>query len=123
MYEQDYIMRLIHEMVRMFLKLFFNIDEEKNEEILVEESSSGEKYDPLMELLNQGMINEAENLLYEELDPADKEDLKIGLLFYEKLSRLSPEVLEASDYTGEEIKEGIQHLLSLYGYENMGEIY
>lgn len=123
MYEQDYIMRLIHEITRMLIKLVFNIDEEKSEEVIVETSGLGEKYDPLLELLNQGKINEAENLLYEELDPADKEYLKIGLLFYEQLSRLSPEVLEASDYTGEEIKQGIQHLLSLYGYENIGEIY
>ena len=123
MYEQDYIMRLIHEMVRMFLKLFFNINEDKDEEIIVEESNLGEKYDPLMELLNQGKINEAENLLYEELDPQNKEYLKIGLLFYERLGRLSPQVLETSDYTGEEIREGIRHLLSLYGYEDMSEIY
>lgn len=123
MYEQDYIMRLIHEMVRMFLKLFFNIDEAKSEEIIIEESGLGEKYDPLLELLNQGKINEAENLLYEELDTNNKDYLKIGLLFYERLSRLSTEVLEASDYTGEEIKEGINHFLALYGYEHMGDIY
>lgn len=123
MYEQDYIMRLIHEITRTLIKLIFNIDEEKNEEIMIQTGGLGEKYDPLLELLKQGKINEAENLLYEELDPANKEYLKIGLLFYEQLSRLSPEVLESSDYTSEEIKEGIQHLLSLYGYENMGEIY
>lgn len=123
MYEQDYIMRLIHEMVRLFIKLIFGIDEEKSEEIIINESNSGEKYDPLLELLRQGKINEAENLLYEELDPNNKEDLKIALLFYERLSRLSPTELEMSDYTSEEIKEGIQRVLTMYGYGDMGEIY
>lgn len=123
MYEQDYIMRLIHEMVRLFIKLVFGIDEEKDEEVIINESSSGEKYDPLLELLSQGKINEAENLLYEELDLNNKEDLKIALLFYERLSRLSPTELEVSGYTSEEIKEGILRVLAMYGYGDLGEIY
>lgn len=31
--EQDYVIRLIHEVVRALLKLLFNIDESKEEEI------------------------------------------------------------------------------------------
>ena len=32
MFEQDYIMRLIHEMVRTVMKLVFGLDEEEEEE-------------------------------------------------------------------------------------------
>ena len=33
MFEQDYIMRLIHEMVRAVMKLVFGLDEEDEEEV------------------------------------------------------------------------------------------
>ena len=35
MFEQDYIMRLIHEMVRTVMKLVFGLDEEEEEELRV----------------------------------------------------------------------------------------
>ena len=40
MVENDYYMRIIHEMVRMWLKLLFNIDELKEEEIIFEEKEN-----------------------------------------------------------------------------------
>ena len=38
MVENDYIMRLTHEMVRTWLKLLFGIDEEKEEETMLKRS-------------------------------------------------------------------------------------
>ena len=35
MFEQDYIMRLIHELVRTFLKLIFNLDIDKKDTIAI----------------------------------------------------------------------------------------
>lgn len=120
MYEQDYIMRMIHDMVRMQLKLFFNIDEKTEPDIiLMEDLHTGEKYDPLQDLLRRGEINDAENLLYEMIDPSRPEDLKLALLFYEQVSRIAPDVLEASDYSQEEIKEGIERILRMFGREAM----
>lgn len=44
MVENDYYMRIIHEMVRMWLKLLFNIDELKEEEIIFEEKENEDLY-------------------------------------------------------------------------------
>ena len=42
MFEQDYIMRLIHEMVRTVMKLVFGLDEEEEEELRVLDTMSAD---------------------------------------------------------------------------------
>ena len=66
MVKQDYLMRLIHEMVRTIMKLIFNIDE-KTVDIEQELKETSDLYGRLLKLADAGKINEAENLLYEQL--------------------------------------------------------
>ena len=57
MFEQDYIMRLIHEMVRTVMKLVFGLDEEEEEELRVLDTMSadnGEKLNELIDLADEG---------------------------------------------------------------------
>ena len=75
MIENDYMMRIIHEMVRMWLKLLFNIDEVKEEEIIFEDLDSQQLYQKLRLMAEDGQINEAENLLYEHLQSAGQQRL------------------------------------------------
>ena len=86
MYEQDYIMRVIREMVRMILKLIFNIDTEKVTEDILDRESEREKLHKLLELIENGKINDAENRLYELLDKGDSDSLKLALIFYSYLN-------------------------------------
>ena len=58
MVEQDYIMRIIHEVVRTFLKLVFHIDADKQEEIKFEDSQAEDVYGKLRTMADQGEINE-----------------------------------------------------------------
>ena len=84
MFEQDYIMRLIHEMVRTVMKLVFGLDEEEEEELRVLDTMSadnGEKLNELIDLADEGKINEAENRLYDLLEDKDPDALKIALAF------------------------------------------
>ena len=67
MVENDYYMRIIHEMVRMWLKLLFNIDELKEEEIIFEEKENEDLYRRLRLMAADGKVNEAENLLCEHV--------------------------------------------------------
>ena len=67
MVKQDYLMRLIHEMVRTIMKLIFNIDE-KTVDIEQELKETSDLYGRLLKLADAGKINEAENLLYEQLE-------------------------------------------------------
>ena len=68
MVENDYVMRIIHEMVRTLIKLLFGIDEVKEEELNFEAQESGDLYRRLRQMAKDGKINEAENLLSDVLD-------------------------------------------------------
>ncbi len=121
MVEQDYIMRLIHEMVRSMIKLIFDIDEEKPELVLSEETSR-DNFNKYIALADEGKINEAENLLYRERDTENQECLKVALLFYSHINDFSDEKLEECNYSRVEIKDGIDDALQDFGYNGFAGI-
>lgn len=118
MVKQDYLMRLIHEMVRTIIKLIFNIDE-KTVDIEQELKETSDLYIRLVRLADAGKINEAENLLYEQLENGQTEDLKAALGFYDHLNDYTEEFLDKADFSREEIKSGLVSVLRMYGYEGM----
>ena len=63
MFEQDYVMKLIKEMVRAILKLLFNIDTESPTVELLENKEEQETLENLLDMVDAGEINEAENRL------------------------------------------------------------
>lgn len=113
-------MRLIHEIVRTVLRMFFDLNEEK-EEIQFTEPKLSENYNSYIRMAGEGQINEAENLLYEELDEDNPECMKQALLFYDYINEFTDEQLEQANYSREEICEGIQSVLRIYGYTGMVE--
>lgn len=123
MYEQDYIMRLIKEMVRAVLNLLFHIDTESQ---LEEQLKDTEQKTVLEELLNradEGDINGAENRLYELMTDRKAESLQMALLFYSYLNDKDDDFLKAHDYSREEIKEGLKAIMSDYGLDGMAEAF
>ena len=118
MVKQDYLMRLIHEMVRTIIKLIFNIDE-KTVDIEQELKETSDLYIRLVRLADAGKINEAENLLYEQLENGQPEYLKAALGFYYHLNDYTEEFLDKADFSREEIKSGLVSVLRMYGYEGM----
>lgn len=65
MFEQDYIMRLIKEMVRAILKLLFNIDTDSPSTDLLKETEDKAMLESLMNMIDDGRIDAAENKIYE----------------------------------------------------------
>lgn len=124
MVENDYVMRIIHEMVRTLLKLLFHIDEVKEEEVVFENKDSDDLYRRLRLMAKDGKINEAENLLCEHLDVREDpklENLKVALFFYDDLNGRSNEYLEKCGYSREEIREGIRSVMIRYGYGELAD--
>lgn len=120
MFDQDYIMRLIKDMVRMLLKLLFNIDTESP----VTEQLSDEAvqvYESLLDLIDQGNINEAENQIYELIEDRSMEHLQMALLFFDYLSSKSDEFLQEHNFSRNEIKEDLKDIVSKYGLDGMVE--
>ena len=67
-YQQDYVMRLIKQMMQAIAKIMFKKKKKEEEEIsdsFLTTSSDGSGDIDLFDLADSGRINEAENLLYE----------------------------------------------------------
>lgn len=123
MFEQDYIMRIIKEMIRAVLKLVFHIDAVSPEEEMVEDEVRLENLKKLIDMMNNGDINEAENRLSEWTASGQQEDLLMGLVFYSRLNEKTDDFLEAHQYSREEIQEGLEALIAQYGLEDLSEVF
>lgn len=123
MFEQDYIMRQIKEMVRVLLRLIFKIDMETASSQLLDEAEDKATLDLLLELVDSGNIDEAENRVDEMTEDCRNSDLKIALLFYSHLNDKSDEFLEAHNFSREEVKEGIKDLTSKYDITGMDGLF
>lgn len=123
MFEQDYIMRLIKEMVRMFLKLFFHIDTAAPTAEVLCETEERKVLDNLLDLVDDGNINEAENKIYELTLDGNMRNLEIALLFYSYLNDKTDDFLERNNYSRKEIKEGLEDVISRYGFGGLTDLF
>ena len=118
--EKDYIMRMIKEMVQVLFSLVFGkkyVSVELEDENKYEVSGNTLKY--FFDMIDQGDINEAENLLLEDLDYINKEEVISAAFFYQYLSQKDDDFLRRNDYTKEEVLFGFKQLLEKSGYEDL----
>lgn len=123
MIEQDYIMRLIKEMIRAILKLLFNIDTENPTAELMDEKEDQDALERLYDLVDSGNINEAENQIYEMTSGGDMRSLEIALLFYSYLNEKDDDFLAEHDFSRDEIQSGIKDLNERYGLSGMVDVF
>jgi len=121
MLQDDFIMRIIHEMVTTLLKLIFHIELGENEELNFKDQETASNYLELLALIQAGKINEAENKLLDELDSDDMEHFKMALMFYYHLNQIDFNFLEEHDYSKNEITDGLRYVSKVYGYDSMAE--
>ncbi len=121
--EKDYIMRMIKEMVSVLFsillgKQYVSVDEERKNGYEV----SGTDLNDLLDMIDNGQINEAENLMLDDIDYSDKKGLAAALLFYQYLSEKKKDFLQDHDYSDEEILEGVKQVLKKAGYGDIVKI-
>lgn len=116
--EKDYLMRMIKEMVRVLFSLLLG-KQYTQVDVAPENkySVSGTYLDDLKKMIDCGKINEAENLLLENLNYNHKEELAAAVLFYEYISRQEESFLEAHEYSLEEAMDGLKQIVKNSGYE------
>lgn len=122
-FEQDYVMRLIKEMVRTILKLLFNIDKESPTVELLEDKEEKEVLGNLLDMIDAGKINEAENRLYDLINEADMNSLKVALLFYSYLNDKTDDFLEVNGFNRNEIKLGIEKVVDSFGLSSIAKTF
>ena len=116
--EKDYYMRVVHELVRTLIRLVFRKDIDKDEEKTVPLEVL-EQYKRLTDMIDDGQINEAENLLLDGMEADSRAYFELTLLFYEKLNAKTDEFLEEHDYSREEVLDGIKYVVDFYGYGSL----
>ncbi|WP_026663000.1 DUF6483 family protein [Butyrivibrio proteoclasticus] len=121
--EKDYIMRIIKEMVRVLFSLMLGkkyvaVEMERDNGYEV----SGRKLAELLEMIDRGEINKAENLLLESLDYSDKNSIAAAAMFYQYLSEKGEEFLIEHDFSREEVLDGISRLMRQAGYADVIDI-
>ena len=121
--EQDYIMKMIHQLIEVLLGDIFKGKEKVLEENINKSEKQTEKYSELKYLVDNYNVNQAENLLFKNIDINNIEDFKLALLFYQYVNGKDNEFLQKSNYTREEIEQGIKDISKKYGYENIVDLF
>lgn len=116
MFEQDYIMRQIHEIIRVLLNLVMGKNGGETEEHRLLNEEQQQMLHRLCGMVDAGEVDAAENLLYERF-PAY--GLNMALLFYRHLNEKSDEFLEEHGFSRREIVTGIRDITRQAG---LGEI-
>lgn len=121
MLENDYILKQIEMSTKFLAKLIFG-KESPEYKLQYDEIANAKPIDllclTLRRMIDEGEINEAENLLYENIErEARAEYLEIAIDFYDRLSKLSADRLDECDFSRAEIFEGLENVKRIYGIE------
>lgn len=118
--EKDYIMRIIKEAINvlfsvLFGKTYVSVELERENHYQV----SGQDLNGLLEMIDNGQINEAENLLLSQLDYRNQQEVAAAALFYQYLSEKEERFLKQHNYSQEEILDGLKQLMKQSGYDGL----
>ena len=119
MFEKDYILRIIKAGVKTAVALFAgkdaveSDDDTANYNITISEDELLEFM--IKKYLNEGKVNEAENILFEVIETRKtKKNLETALFFYKKLSEWDDMKLLEYNFSKHEIQQGLKDIRKLY---------
>ena len=121
--EKDYIMRVIKEIARVLFSLMLG-KQYKSVELPDENKYevSGKALEEFEKMVDEGLINEAENVLLESIDYTQKEEVLAAILFYQYIGEKDDDFLEAHNYSKEEALDGIKRLAEQQGYGDISSL-
>ena len=120
MFEQDYIMRLIHQVIWAMFKLLFDIDiDAPGERLPVTRDRDKQTLDRLTALVDAGRVGEAEDIVFEIADNADAADIPLVLTFFLRLNDRTDAFLEEHGFTREELADDLNAILKKYSLDGM----
>ena len=122
-YEQDYILRQIEILMQGIRRVFFGKREKGAAAFAVSGALPGALwYTRVLERLEAGDVNGAENLLFALMDPAEPQGLLAALDFYNRLRRIPEERLLESGFSLAEVEQGLLDAAAIYGLDLGGPI-
>ena len=121
MITEDYIMRMIKDFTTMLLALAGKGRSDlykTEEEMRVSLAETPTLLQNLSALIEEGEINKAENLLFDEVDFENPEDFILAVRFFDTLNEKDNDFLESHDYSREEILEGLRDIADKFGIDS-----
>lgn len=119
MFEDEYIIRLIKSGIKAAVALFGGKDAVKSD-INIENYNMIISEDELLEFMikkyiNEGKVNEAENILFEAIElRTTKKNLETALFFYKELNKWNEAKLLKYNFSKLEIQQGLKDVRKLY---------
>ncbi|HIZ07739.1 MAG TPA: hypothetical protein IAA08_07380 [Candidatus Eubacterium avistercoris] len=122
MVKQDYLMRMINDLITGMAKMLFHTDIREDEELDFQSDTLGEQFKALLDLADEGKLEEALEEMDRILDQGHMESLKMALYFFEYLNRMDEDALEAKGLEREDLQEKILEAADRFGYRSMAEM-
>ena len=114
----DWLLKQINVVSEFLQKLFTDMETSRKLNENEEYQKDSFEFERLLEnLIEEDRINDAENILFEKLETNNLMYATIATRFYEKLKGLSDEKLQKSNYSRDEILQGLNDMCDMFGLE------
>ena len=121
MFEQDWILRQIHEMTKIIAHVMFNSEVSSTVAELPQEKR--DLADDLINRLKSGIVQEAVGDVNRLADDSSRDNLILGLEFYSSLSDMDEDFLEANGYSLFRARKDFEVFAEKFGVQQMTELY
>lgn len=123
MFEQDYIMRQMYQIIQALMKTVFKIDSPSPSTELIKDMETRKIADDMLKDIDNGKIAEAEEILFSLIQNRTLDNLLTGIVFYSYLNEKDDVYLEMNHYSRVNAKNSIKRLLSEYGLKYMENLF
>ncbi|MBS5361067.1 DUF6483 family protein [Finegoldia magna] len=114
----DWLLKQINVVSEFLQKLFTDMETNRKLNENEQYQKDSFEFERLLEnLIEEDKINDAENILFEKLETNNLMYATIATRFYDKLKGLSDEKLQKSNYSRDEILQGLNDMCDMFGLE------
>ena len=114
----DWLLKQINVVSEFLQKLFTDMEKGRKLNENEQYQKDSFEFERLLEnLIEEDRINDAENILFEKLETNNLMYATIATRFYDKLKGLSDEKLQKSNYSRDEILQGLNDMWDMFGLE------
>ena len=112
----DWLLKQINVVSEFLQKLFTDMGTSRKLNENEQYQKDSFEFERLLEnLIEEDRINDAENILFEKLETNNLMYATIATRFYDKLKGLSDEKLQKSNYSRDEILQGLNDMCDMFG--------
>lgn len=117
-YQKNTIKKSISDLIRITAIIAFGAYQERYKQPkFLENSAEDSLYVKLVKMVDEGRINEAENILLEQIETENITDLQLALDVYSYMNEKSDEFLESNNFERIEISDGVKYVIGKFGYD------